>query len=180
MKKMFLRAPLNYRRISSFFSHNRMHPIFGVARPHLGVDYAAPTGTPICSIGQGRVVFSGWIRGYGKTIRIKHPEGYVSYYGHLSRFAKGMGKGKRVDQGDTIGYVGSTGYATGPHLDFRVSQHSKFINPLKMKNVNGPPLSGAALADFRRICSVRLAMLESRSRSIAMDRPAPKKDSPGG
>ncbi|MRR13886.1 M23 family metallopeptidase, partial [archaeon] len=180
MKKMFLKAPLNYRRISSFFSHNRLHPIFGVVRPHLGVDYAAPMGTPICSVGQGKVVFRGWMRGYGQTVRIKHPDGYVTYYGHLSRFAKVIRPGKTVDQGDTIGFVGRTGYATGPHLDFRVYRYNKFINPLKMKNVNGPPLRGGVLADFKRISSVRLAMLENKSRSIAESQPSPKRISPRG
>jgi murein DD-endopeptidase MepM/ murein hydrolase activator NlpD len=176
MRKMFLKAPLNYRRISSFFSKHRMHPIFGVVRPHLGVDYAAPTGTPICSLGQGRVIFEGWVNGFGKTVRVNHPGGYVTYYGHLSRFAKGIRIGKAVDQGDTIGYVGSTGYATGPHLDFRVSCGKKYINPLHMKNVAGPPLRGSALADFKRLSSTRLAMMENRSRTIAMAPLSLKKD----
>ena len=185
MRKMFLKAPLNYRRISSFFSKNRMHPIFGVVRPHLGVDYAAPTGTPICSLGEGRVAFAGWQKGFGKTIRVRHPGGYMTCYGHLSRFAKGVRPGKAVDQGDTIGYVGSTGFSTGPHLDFRVSLGKKYINPLKMKNVAGPALRGAALAEFKRISHTRLAMLENRSRSIAMTPAAARKGtdvrlSPGG
>jgi len=167
MKKMFLQAPLNYRRISSYFSKRRLHPIFKVVRPHLGVDYAAPTGTPVCSLGQGKVIFKGRDKGFGNTIRIRHAGGYVTYYGHLSRFAKGLKVGKGVDQGDTIGYVGSTGYSTGPHLDFRVSCNGKFVNPLTMKNVTGPPLRGSILANFKRVSTLRLAMLESRDREIA-------------
>lgn len=172
IKKMFLKAPLSYRRISSHFSHRRLHPIFGVARPHLGVDYAAPTGTPVSSLGPGKVVFKGWVTGFGNAIRVKHPQGYVSYYAHLSRFAKGVGVGGKVDQGDTIGYVGSTGYSTGPHLDFRVSLNGKYINPLSIKNVNGPALRGATLADFKRISNQRIAMMENKNREIAQAMPA--------
>ncbi len=168
IKKMFLKAPLSYRRISSSFSRNRLHPISGVVRPHLGVDYAAPSGTPVCSLGPGRVVYRGWVNGFGNTIRVRHPEGYISYYGHLSRFAKRIAMGKKVDQGDTIGYVGSTGYSTGPHLDFRVSCNGKYINPLGIKNVNGPALRGRTLADFKRVSNQRLAMMENMSRSIAL------------
>lgn len=176
MKKMFLQAPLSYRRISSFFSTHRRHPIFRVVRPHLGVDYAAPTGTPISALGQGKVAFKGRDRGFGNTIRIRHAGGYVTYYGHLSRFAKGLKVGDSVDQGDTIGYVGSTGYSTGPHLDFRVSVGGKFINPLNMKNVTGPPLRGSLLANFKRVSNLRLAMLEDRNRSIALAVPSGRRD----
>jgi len=159
LRKMFLKAPLNFRRISSGFTHHRKHPIFHVDRPHLGVDYAAPTGTPVCALGSGKVNFSGWCKGFGKTIRVKHPDGYISHYAHLSRFSKGLSVGKKVDQGDVIGYVGSTGYSTGPHLDFRVSRYGKFVNPLALKSVNGPALHGKALADFKRMSAQRMAML---------------------
>ncbi|HQP31585.1 MAG TPA: M23 family metallopeptidase [Deltaproteobacteria bacterium] len=169
LKKMFLKAPLNYRRISSGFTHSRKHPIFNVNRPHLGVDYAAPTGTPVCALGAGKVAFRGWIRGYGNTIRVKHPEGYVSHYAHLSRFSKGLAVGKKVDQGDVIGYVGSTGYSTGPHLDFRVSRHGTFVNPLALKSVNGPALHGKALAEFKRMSAQRMAMLSEPSMRVALD-----------
>ncbi|HNY66332.1 MAG TPA: M23 family metallopeptidase [Deltaproteobacteria bacterium] len=174
MKKLFLKAPLNYRRISSAFSKNRRHPIFGVVRPHLGVDYAAPTGTPVSALGPGKVSFKGWVNGFGNTVRVRHPGGYVTYYGHLSRFAKGISVGKSVDQGDTIAYVGSTGYSTGPHLDFRVSLNGKYINPLKMKNVTGPPLRGKVLADFKHVSTARLAMMENKSRNIAQTAPEAK------
>ncbi len=166
IRKLFLKAPLNYRRISSGFSHSRIHPVFHVRKPHLGVDYAAPTGTPVVALGQGKVTRCGWVRGYGKTITIKHPSGYVTNYGHLSRFAKGIKAGRRVDQGDVIGYVGSTGITTGPHLDFRVQHNGKYINPLKLKPVNGPKLSGNALAGFRQVSLKRLTMLDD----ISLDR----------
>ena len=166
IRKLFLKAPLNYRRISSGFSRSRIHPVFHVRKPHLGVDYAAPTGTPVVALGQGKVTRCGWVRGYGKTITIKHPSGYVTNYGHLSRFAKGIKAGRRVDQGDVIGYVGSTGITTGPHLDFRVQHNGKYINPLKLKPVNGPKLSGTALAGFRQVSLKRLTMLDD----ISLDR----------
>lgn len=168
IQKLFLKAPLNYRRISSGFSNNRMHPVYQVARPHLGVDYAAPTGTPVVALGDGKIIFKGWSNGFGKSIRIKHCAGYISYYGHFSRYAKGMESGKQVSQGQVIGYVGSTGVATGPHLDFRVKHNGKFVNPLRLKPVAGPALSGAALAKFKEISARRLAMLDDPSLNLAM------------
>jgi murein DD-endopeptidase MepM/ murein hydrolase activator NlpD len=168
LKKMFLKAPLNFRRISSCFTQHRMHPIFNVYRPHLGVDYAAPAGTPVCSLGTGQIAFRGWSKGFGNTIRVKHPEGYISHYAHLSRFAKGLAVGKKVDQGDVIGFVGSTGYSTGPHLDFRMSHCGKFVNPLALKSVNGPALQGRALSDFKNLTAKRLAMLSEPGIKIAV------------
>jgi murein DD-endopeptidase MepM/ murein hydrolase activator NlpD len=160
IRKLFLKAPLNYRRISSGFSRSRLHPVFHVRRPHLGVDYAAPTGTPVVALGQGRVRACGWARGFGKTITVGHPGGYVTHYGHLSRFAKGIAKGKRVEQGDVIGYVGKTGIATGPHLDFRVQHRGRYTNPLKLEPVNGPALHGPALARFRQTSLKQLTLLD--------------------
>ncbi len=163
IRKLFLKAPLNYRRISSGFSHRRIHPIYQVARPHLGVDYAAPTGTPVVALGNGTVTFKGTSGGFGKSIQITHQAGYVTYYGHLSGYAKGISKGTRVSQGEVIGYVGSTGVSTGPHLDFRVRHNGKFINPLKLKPVNGPPLKGKSLARYKEFSTKRLAMLDDPS-----------------
>lgn len=137
-KKMFLKAPLRYRRISSGYSHSRKHPIYHVRRPHLGIDYAAPMGTSVRAVGQGTVVYVGWSGGFGRCVQIRHPHGYTTYYGHLSRFAKGMTVGKRISQGSVIGYVGSTGVATGAHLDFRVSHKGRFINPLALGKVKKP------------------------------------------
>lgn len=128
----FLKAPLNYRYISSGYTHNRIHPITNAALPHYGIDYAAPRGTPVHAIGTGTVIYAGWDGGFGKTIRIRHKNGYVSHYGHLSRYAKGMRAGKKIKKGETIGFVGMTGTATGPHLDFRVTYHGSFINPASL------------------------------------------------
>ncbi len=163
IRKLFLKAPLNYRRISSGFTHKRKHPIYHVARPHLGVDYAAPTGTPVVALGDGVVTFRGTNGGFGKSIQITHRGGYVTYYGHLSGYAKGIKKGARVSQGEVIGYVGSTGVSTGPHLDFRVRLNGKFINPLSLKPVNGPSLKGESLARFREFSAQRMAMLDDSS-----------------
>jgi murein DD-endopeptidase MepM/ murein hydrolase activator NlpD len=133
LRKAFLRAPLNYKYISSYFSKNRLHPILRIWRPHLSIDYAAPTGTPVSTIGDGTVIYVGWENGYGNYIKIRHPNNYVSDYGHLSRFAKGLIKGQKVKQGEIIGYVGSTGLSTGPHLDFSINKNGKKVDFLKLK-----------------------------------------------
>ena len=138
LEKSFLRCPLRFTKITSGYSRRRRHPILGGYHPHLAVDYAAPTGTPIRAVGDGRIIFCGWNRGYGKQVTVRHPNGYTTYYGHLSRYARGIGKGKRVKQKQIIGYVGSTGLATGPHLDYRISKNGRFLDPLKMKS---PPTS---------------------------------------
>lgn len=150
MQRMFLRAPLAYRRISSYFSKRRFHPVLRIFRPHLGIDYAAPTGTPVSAIADGRVIFAGRKGGFGNYVEIAHSSGYVSGYGHLSRFAKGVRRGVHVRQGDLIAYVGATGLASGPHLDFRLRHNGNFENFLKIKNVSASGLSGGRLAEFRR------------------------------
>ncbi len=137
LRKHLLRSPLRYKRISSYFSRRRLHPILRIYRPHPGVDYAAPVGTPVESVGDGRVEFIGWKGNYGKFIRIRHNYNYITTYGHLSRFARGLKRGQRVKQGQVIGYVGSTGLSTGPHLDFRMMHNGAFVNPLKIKS---PPV----------------------------------------
>lgn len=131
LRKSFLRSPLQFTRITSGYSKSRKHPILGGRRPHYGIDYAAPTGTPILAIADGTVTACGWNGGYGKQVTIKHAKGYQSMYGHLSRFASGIRIGKSVYQKQPIGYVGSTGLATGPHLDFRLLKSGVFRNPLK-------------------------------------------------
>ena len=137
IRKAFLKAPLKFSRISSKFSHARRHPILKIVRPHHGVDYAAPTGTPVRAIGDGVISKKAFQRGgAGNYIRIKHNSNYETSYMHLSRFAKGIKAGRHVTQGEIIGYVGSTGSSTGPHLDFRVYRQGKPINPLKM---DSPP-----------------------------------------
>ncbi len=139
-RKLFLRSPLNYRRISSSFSHSRMHPILRVRRPHHGVDYVAPTGTPVVALGDGVVTFAGRRGGYGNLVEIRHPQEHRTLYGHLSRFGKGIRKGVRVGQGQVIGHVGMTGLATGPHLHFEVHLRGTPINPLNMKNAPSEPI----------------------------------------
>jgi len=129
-KKMFLKSPLQYRRISSFFSKSRLHPILKIRRPHLGVDYAAATGTPVETVATGTVTFKGWKGGYGNLVIVKHNKTYTTQYAHLSAFAKGLAKGQKVQQGDLIGFVGSTGLSSGPHLDFRMMKDDAFVDPL--------------------------------------------------
>lgn len=133
LRKAFLRAPLNYKYISSYFSKNRLHPILRIWRPHLAIDYAAPTGTPISTIGDGVITYIGYDSGYGNYIKIRHPNNYISAYGHLSRFVKGLKNGEKVKQGEIIGYVGSTGLSTGPHLDFSISKNGERVDFLKIK-----------------------------------------------
>ena len=140
IRRKFLKSPLNYSRISSHFTHRRMHPILKKARPHLGIDYAAPTGTPVVALGSGKVVFAGWIQGFGNTVKVQHDKTYLTQYAHLSKFAKGIRKGTRVDQNQVIAFVGSTGMATGPHLDFRVQQSGAWINPLRLEGGRSEPL----------------------------------------
>jgi len=148
LRRAFLKAPLRYSRISSRFSNSRLHPIYKIRRPHHGVDYAAPTGTPVNTIGDGKVIFIGRKGGFGKLIRIKHNGTYTTGYAHLSRYAKGLKVGNFVKQGVTIGYVGSTGAATGPHLDFRVYKSGTPIDPLKMKSPPAVPIKDSLLGEF--------------------------------
>ncbi len=134
MQKQLSRAPLNYSRISSGYSHRRFHPVLKRWMPHLGVDYAAPLGTPVRAGGDGVVVAATRKKGNGRYIQIRHTNSeYQTFYLHLSRYAKGIRKGSKVNQGQVIGYVGATGYATGPHLDYRVKRRGKFVNPRKLK-----------------------------------------------
>lgn len=149
LRRAFLKAPLSYRRISSRFSKRRLHPILRIYRPHLGVDYAAPRGTPVSTVGDGTVAFAGYKGQNGRLVVIKHPNGYKTYYGHLSRIRKGIRKGAKVKQGQLIGYVGTTGLSTGPHLDYRIKKNGKNVNPLKLKLPSGKTLKGTVLAEFK-------------------------------
>lgn len=141
LKKAFLKAPLKYNRISSRFSYRRKHPVTGKIKAHTAVDYAAPTGTPVQSIGDGVITLIGWDgTGGGNRVKIKHMNGYETSYMHLSKFASGLKKGSRVSQGQTIGFVGATGTATGPHLDFRVWKDGTPVDPLKMISPPSEPI----------------------------------------
>ena len=164
LRKAFLRSPFKYMpRISSGFSHARFHPILKRYRPHLGIDYAAPTGTPILALGDGKIVQRGRNGGYGNYIKIKHNSMYETGYGHMSKFAKGMKVGSQVHQGEVIGYVGSTGLATGPHLDFRFFKNGQPINPLTIDIPAGDPVPKNLMADYQS----RMALLDQRLATIS-------------
>lgn len=150
-EKMFLRAPLPYSRVTSKFSARRFHPVLKIHRPHYGVDYGAPVGTPVRVTAAGTVLHAGWEGGGGKTVKVRHPNGFITCYLHLSGFAAGVRAGSRVRQGELIGYVGATGLASGPHLDYRVQRDGTWIDPQSLKSVPGPPLDALQLADFRTI-----------------------------
>ena len=161
LEKMFLRSPMPYSRVTSRFSQRRFHPVLGVFRPHHGVDYGAPVGTPVRATASGTVAFAGWDGGGGRTIKLRHPNDYLTGYLHLSRFAEGVRAGARVRQGEVIGYVGSTGLATGPHLDYRVQHRGQWIDPQSMRSVPAEPLSRLQLADFHGTREAMRASLES-------------------
>lgn len=148
LRKAFLKAPLNYKRISSHFTYARKHPVYKVVRPHTGVDYAAPMGTPVVSIGDGVVIEKGYKGSGGNTVKIRHNATYTTAYLHLSKYASDIAVGKAVQQGQVIGYVGSTGASTGPHLDFRVWKGGTPIDPLKMESPPVEPIPEAYKARF--------------------------------
>ena len=140
MRKMFLRSPLRYSHVTSSFSLHRFHPVLKEFRPHYGVDYGAPVGTPVQVTANGVVTFAGWDRGGGNVVKVQHPGGYVTAYLHLSRFAAGIRPGARVRQGDIIAFTGATGLASGPHLDYRVKYRDDWIDPLTLKSVRDEPI----------------------------------------
>lgn len=149
LRKQFIKSPLKFSRVTSGFSKRRFHPVLKYFRPHYGVDYGAPVGTPVMSTADGVVVDARYKTGEGNFIRIRHSSRIDTCYLHLSRFQKGLKKGTRVNQGDVIGYVGMTGLATGPHLDYRVSENGKWLDPLKLKSITPDPLRGESLGRFR-------------------------------
>lgn len=169
LRRAFLKAPLEFKRISSGFTYHRKHPIHGDVRAHTGVDYAAPLGTPVRSIGDGTVLSAGWGGGGGNTIKIRHNSVYTTGYLHLSRFEKGIKAGVRVRQGDVIGYVGSTGTSTGPHLDFRVWKNGTPINPLTME---APPTEPIRPENLPALDSVRQVYRAELDRWAPVIRPA--------
>ncbi len=165
MRRSFLKAPLSFTRISSGFSYNRKHPIFNDVRKHEGIDYAAPTGTPVKSVGSGTVQFAGVQGGYGNLIIVRHANGYETYYAHLSKYGQGIRKGAKVRQGEVIGYVGMTGWATGPHLDFRIKKDGAFVNPGKMINPRTDPVDKA----LRPLYDRRVAVLNDMLKNAGAD-----------
>ena len=148
LKKSFLKSPLEFTRITSGFTYARPHPILGGVRPHLAVDYAAPIGTAVRAVADGVVMIAGWNGGNGIQVHLRHSAGYETVYNHLSRLAAGVRAGARVGQRQVVGYVGSTGLSTGPHLDYRVAKNGRFVNPLDEKFIPGQPLDGAEHGRF--------------------------------
>ncbi|HEY6774713.1 MAG TPA: peptidoglycan DD-metalloendopeptidase family protein [Oxalicibacterium sp.] len=170
LKKAFLKSPLQFTRISSGFSMRR-HPISGKWKAHKGVDFAAATGTPIRASGDGTITFVGQQRGYGNVIMIKHWSNYSTVYGHMSRFAKGMHKGMKVSQGDLIGYVGMTGWATGPHLHYEFRVDNVPRDPLKINIPNAQPLVASQMQRFRAVASDmshRFALLTPKNENVQL------------
>ncbi|MCX8012224.1 MAG: peptidoglycan DD-metalloendopeptidase family protein, partial [Desulfobacterota bacterium] len=163
VKRSFLRAPLKFNRISSGYSFKRLHPILGENRPHLGVDFVAPIGTPVFAVADGVVVEKVWKNGNGNTVRIRHPLGYETMYNHLSCFGKDIKVGSRVKQKEIIGFVGTTGLSTGPHLDYRMKRKGKFVNPLLEKFPPGFPVAKEYRNLFSRISQQMLAQLEEQN-----------------
>ena len=166
LRRQIMKAPLSFLRVTSRYSMARRHPVFGNVRPHQGIDYGAPSGTPIMAVGDGVVTAIGRAGGYGNQIVIRHDNGLESLYGHMSRFAKTMKKGKRVRQGQTIGYVGATGTATGPHLDFRIRKNGTFVNPGKLIIPRDPGLEKRRLDRYR-------AVVRAADACLAGNLPAP-------
>lgn len=166
MERTLLKTPLRFRRITSYFSRKRFHPIHKRYRPHHGIDYAAPTGTPVEAAGSGRVLHAGWKGGYGNFVELRHSNGYVTGYGHLSRIGKGVRPGANIEQGSILGYVGSTGISTGPHLHYEVRRGGSLINPLSIKPT---PNKAVAKGEMNRFASVRDDILKTLSNGV----PAP-------
>lgn len=170
LMKAFLRAPLSYTRISSHYNPARRHPIFRTVRPHLAIDYAAPTGTPVVAVGHGRVTFVGSRAGYGNLVEIRHNNDYVSRYAHFSKFAKGIRPGDQVRQGQVVGYVGQTGHATGPHLHFEMLKQGRKINFLDLKTAPTERLKGAELREFLAMRDKKLPLLQGQAPAAGGDR----------
>ncbi|HBH00519.1 MAG: hypothetical protein A2W08_18300 [Candidatus Rokubacteria bacterium RBG_16_73_20] len=160
LKKSFLKSPLEFTRITSGFTYRRPHPILGGVRPHLAIDYAAPAGTPVRAVADGVVARAGWAGGSGIQIQLRHRASYETQYNHLSRLAAGVRPGARVRQRQVIGYVGSTGLSTGPHLDYRVAYRGRFVNPLAEKFIPGEPVPSSERAEFLRLARELVRRLE--------------------
>ena len=160
MRKAFLRAPLRFDRVSSNFNLRRLHPLWKSSMPHRGIDYAAPTGTPVRAAGDGVVVIASRTKPNGNYIVLKHGERYQTKYLHLSRFARGIRKGRRVQQGDTIGYVGATGWATGPHLHYEFLDYGVHKNPRTVALPKATAIDGDELPTFQAVTAPLLAQLE--------------------
>ena len=172
LKRAFLRSPLEYTRVSSGFSSSRIHPIFGYDAAHRGVDYAAAAGTNVRSIADGVITFAGWQRGYGNTVEVQHDGKHATLYAHLQSITPGLRQGVRIGQSDSVGSVGMTGWATGPHLHFELKVHDVNVNPLTADLPVSEPLAAAQLTHFARIAAPLRAQLGLLERvGVALDRP---------
>ncbi len=160
LERQFLKAPLSYRYISSGYTGARRNPITRTVMSHYQIDYAAPSGTPVVSTARGTVVSAGWEGGWGRIVRLRHDNGYTTHYGHLSAFAKGMRSGASVSQGQIVGYVGSTGWSTGPHLDFGMKLNGAPVNPLKLDLPKGAPLGADKMEAFENLKNDFAGLLE--------------------
>jgi murein DD-endopeptidase MepM/ murein hydrolase activator NlpD len=169
MRKAFLRSPVNFSRISSKFSLKRWHPVLSKWRSHKGVDYAAARGTPILASGDGKIVLAGRKGGYGKAIFIQHGGRYTTVYGHLNNYAKGIRVGKKVKQGQVIGYVGSTGLATGPHLHYEFRVNGSHRNPLTVRLPEAKPVHPSNLIHFKKNTQAYLSMLQVVGKTLAIN-----------
>ena len=168
VRKAFLKAPLSFTRISSGYTMRRLHPITKVWKAHPAIDYAAPIGTPVKTVGDGSITRRGYGKGNGNYLEVRHRNGYKTMYLHLKGFARGIVKGKRVTQGQVIGYVGSTGMSTGPHLDFRMKRNGKPINPLKLKAPPAKALSKKHLPEFQLLAEPLLAQLDEKRATMQL------------
>lgn len=160
MVRQFLKAPLRYSRITSGFSYARFHPVIGRNTAHLAIDYAAPLGTPILATADGTVTYAAWNGGFGNYIDIRHNGTYATQYAHLSSYAKGIKPGAKVSQGDVIGYVGSTGWSTGPHLHYQIKKNGTLVNPLTIELPAGDPVTQEERPEFERIKATYAARLD--------------------
>lgn len=180
LRRAFLRAPLQFRRISSAFSTGRFHPVLRRSRPHHGIDYAANSGTPVRAVGDGVVRRANWGGGYGNLIEIRHQRGYSTRYAHLRGFARGIRAGVRVKQGDVIGYVGSTGLSTGPHLHYEFHENGRPVNPNNMRFVSGNPVPQGQVQAFRSAMREQVAALDRYSGSVLLARNDEGRPAAGG
>ncbi|MDX8392674.1 MAG: peptidoglycan DD-metalloendopeptidase family protein [Mariprofundaceae bacterium] len=168
MRKTYLKAPVKFTRISSRFKLRRKHPVLGYTRAHRGVDYAAPSGTSIHAVGDGRILHAGWKGGYGRFVLIRHTNGtHSTAYGHMRRYARGLRKGKRVRQGQVIGYVGMSGLATGPHLHFEFRVHGRAVNPLHIKRTPAIPVPKKEMVRFKQQATKQLRALSDKQTGIS-------------
>jgi len=158
--RQFLKAPLSYRRISSGYTGARLHPITKKVTAHYQIDYAAPTGTPVVATARGTVTSAGWAGGWGNIVRLRHDNGYTTHYGHLSAYGKGVRNGISVSQGQVIGYVGSTGWSTGPHLDYGMKLNGSPVNPLKLNLPKGEKISEEKMPKFEELKNSRASFIE--------------------